>query len=155
MEKMSILELSNKVFTLEKSLREVLVDDESYWKDYIDVHETVYNYRDPEHRFLVTELGRISDNLIEAHKKLEYLKKQAKTPQSLHKNERGRYETENREYTCGDRVEYLADIRVDNEDGEPETMQEWRISRIEHDGNDYYIVGNSSSLEGILVRERE
>ena len=98
MEKMSILELKDKFFKLDEVLRDALVDDASFWNDYIDVHETVYNYRNPEHRFLVNQLGRISDNLIEAHKKLEYLKKQAKTPQSLHKNERGRYETENREY---------------------------------------------------------
>lgn len=125
------------------------------FQEYGDLSGIEYDPRDPEQRLLVSEYQRILELLGEAQGRLEYLQRPTGGLLPLHKNERGRYETTEREYTSGGGIEYLQDVEIYS-DGEPETVKEWRRSRVEHDGKDYYIVGERQTpLDGLIVRERE
>lgn len=124
------------------------------FQEYSDLSGIEWDPRDPEQRFLVSEYQRILERLEDVQMRLEYLQRPTGEPLPLRKNERGRYETAEREYTSGGGIEYLQTVDI-YPDGEPETATEWRKSRVEHDGKDYYIVGDRQTpLDGLIVRER-
>ena len=148
----NITELERRLYSLEGSLKSIL--EYADYNNYDDLSGVDYDPKDPEQRLLAHEFRRILDKLDAVQSTLAYLKRPKKAPLPLHKNARGRYETESREYTSGSGIEYLQDVEA-WPDGEPETVKEWRISRIEHNGHDYYIVANGATpLEGLTVRER-
>lgn len=68
----------------------------------------------------------------------------------IYQNSTGRYETASGyEYTCGYGIEYL---KVSEDEYEP---TQWCRSRVEHNGENYYIVGDTKmSLDGLTVRIR-
>lgn len=69
--------------------------------------------------------------------------KEIKNTGNLYKNQRGRYELNGTELTCGDRIELYV-------------VGKWVKTRIEHDNNDYYAVGHRDvNLNGIRARIRE
>ena len=106
------------------------------------------NYSDTsDERLYQDEFKGILERLEMVKGDIEYLKRPIKKTGVLHKNDRGRYETEFMEYTSGNGIEALI-----NED----EIVKWVVSRIEHNGKDYYIVGYSGiNLEGLEVRIRE
>ena len=64
-------------------------------------------------------------------------------------NAQGYYEDKYHEYHCGDGIEYYFYDDWDEK-------YKWRTSRIEHNGNRYYIVGNPNvELNGLRVRHRK
>lgn len=109
----------------------------------------------PEQFLLVEELRKVMLNISKASDTISYLQKPIKGEYVLHKNRRERYECTAHEYTCGNCIEYYA---YDDWNG----YYRWVISSVEHDGNDYYIVGskaissdgNGIPLEGLRVRIR-
>jgi hypothetical protein len=148
----TLQELERRLYALEGSLKSILKYAD--YENYYDLSGIDYDPRDPDQRLLAHEFRRILDRLEGVQCTLAYLKRPKKAPLPLYKNSRGRYETESREYTSGSGIEYLQEMEA-WPDGEPETVKEWKISRIEHNGQDYYIVANGATpLEGLLVRER-
>ncbi len=122
---------------------------------YDDLSDVEADLNNPEQLLLVDELRKVMQNISEASYTISYLQKPIKGEYVLHKNSGGRYECSAHEYTCGNCIEYYA---YDNW----EEHYRWIISRVEHDGDDYYIVGSKSlssdgnaiPLEGLRVRIR-
>lgn len=82
------------------------------------------------------------DRLYEINADILYLQKSVQSKGKLRKNSRGRYEIPDYEWTSGREIEAL----IENV---------WIHSRVEHNGEDYYIVGYSSiPMEGLAVRVR-
>lgn len=101
-----------------------------------------------DERFQLEQLSNALNSLQKFSDIMEYLKKPIKAEGMLYKNSSGRYELSEVEYTCGYSIEYL--IYDDFEERE-----EWRRSCIEHNGEDYYIVGDKNiKLDGLHVRVR-
>lgn len=109
----------------------------------------------PEQLLLVEELRKVMLNISEASDTISYLRKPIRGEYVLHKNSGGRYECEAHEYTGGNSIEYYA---YDDWNG----YYRWVIGSVEHNGDDYYIVGSKSlssdgnniPLEGLRVRIR-
>lgn len=122
---------------------------------YDDLSGVEADWNNPEQLLLVEELRKIMLNISEASYTIGYLQKPIKGEYVLHKNSGGRYECSAHEYTCGNCIEYYA---YDAWEGH----YRWVISSVEHDGNDYYIVGSKSlssdggyvPLEGLRIRIR-
>ena len=122
---------------------------------YDDLSEVEADLDNPEQLFLVEELCSAMKKIYEVSYTISYLEKPIKGEYVLHKNSNGRYECSAHEYTCGNCIEYYA---YDNWN----EHYRWIISSVEHDGDDYYIVGSKSlssdgnavQLEGLRVRIR-
>ncbi len=80
----------------------------------------------------------------------EYLDLEIKYESKLFPNDDDRYEMEKGDYfTCGSIIEYLSN------DDRYSDYPFWRKSKVESDGNKYYIVDEPKvSLSGLLVRVR-
>lgn len=127
---------------------------------YDDLSQIEADNNDPDQLLLIVELRRVMLNISDASDRISYLQKPIKGEYVLHKNSRGRYGCEAHEYTCGNSIEYYAydDWAYDDLGGH----YRWIISRVEHDGDDYYIVGSNSfssdgnniPLEGLRIRIR-
>lgn len=97
-------------------------------------------------------LGDVLEKLNSVRKTIQSVNAPVAYEETLHKNSSGRYEDSNgMEYTCGSRIEYYNPGNEEND--EPPA---WVFSRVEHDGDDYYIIANRSiSLDGLRIRVRE
>ena len=129
----------------------------STYDDYDDLSGLDIDYRDGEQLFLLEELQSIMRNLDEVRDKLAYLALPVREVSRLHRNESRRYETDGGHYyTSGSSIEFLKVEEIYNSDtGQYEDTPVWTVSRVEHDGTDYYIVtyGNVE-LSGLKVRVR-
>ena len=110
-------------------------------------------YKDsPDDRMMGNEIYRLLDKLTDIKKRIEYLKKPIIVEGVLRKNENNYYELISKGkvekvYHAGTPIEAL--IKDDDK-------LTWEITRVEHNGLDYYLVGNSGvKLEGLKVRIRE
>ena len=105
----------------------------------------------------VEEYEGILYKLDEMQSRMEYHTKSVKEVSRLHMNSQGRYETDGAHYyTSGSSIEFLKVEEIYNSDtGQYEDTPVWTVSRVEHDGTDYYIVtyGNVE-LSGLKVRVR-
>lgn len=91
---------------------------------------------------------------------MNYIRRPIKVEGALHKNANGRYEVQGIELSSGYGLEYLSlDDRHCryNDNDEYINTPYWVASRIEHDGQDYYIVGAKEfdTLENVRVRIRK
>jgi len=114
------------------------------------MNDVEINRNDPEQKFLRDEMSRVMGNLTDVLDTIEYLSKPIEEVGTLHMNSRGRYETEDEtELTCGYSLEAL--IYDDFDDS-----RYWAKTRIEHDGERYYLYGyKKTSLDGLKVRFRK
>jgi hypothetical protein len=89
------------------------------------------------------------NKLSDAKRRLDYLSKPVRFTGTLSRNSGGKYELKNGHYySSGNNIEAL----INDDDRE---YPYWIRSRVEHDGEDYYIVGfKDASLEGLTVRIR-
>lgn len=117
--------------------------------DYSEIDENIgYDEDDPEERLLENEIYKLLESLDAVKDRIDYLNLPILASGKLTKNKQGRYVLDAHEFHCGDRIEFLYydDINEKNE---------WSISTIEHDGNDYYAVGYKKfSLLGVTARLR-
>lgn len=90
-------------------------------------------------------LYQASDKISDAYRLLKTLDKPIRADGILVKNSNGRYEVNGIELTSGSSVEFFSD----DEDGGC-----YVPSRIEHNGEDYYIydLGRDENIEGVRVR---
>lgn len=117
---------------------------------YGDLSGVDIDHEDGEQLFLTEELREIMEKLSEVDRRLRYLSRPVQEVSRLHKDRSGRYETSNGHYyTSGQGIEALLP------EGYPE-VKCWVWTRVEHNGEDYYLVGhNDVSMDGLTVRVRE
>lgn len=108
----------------------------------------------PENALLRDSASKLMASLYEMHELLSYLDIPTHGVYSLKEMPGGRYGYHDNDgnphvFTCGARFEAL----VPDCEWDEEPM--WAVTRMEHDGSHYYIVGfNDVSLSGLPVRER-
>lgn len=143
---MNIQQLHNELSELNINIERILTQSG------FDIHNDLYDMEcgsDPDSLMLREELTDVLDHLDIASSILIYLNKRVAGEYTLHKKSNGRYGCEICEYSCGNRIEFYG------YDGDLEKYR-WYISRIEHDGNDYYIVGfRKVRLDGLKIRIRK
>lgn len=106
----------------------------------------------PDTRFLKESVELLLDPLGEMHSLLSYLETPASPEHVLERFNNGRYgyrdgNGSRREFSCGQTLE----ARITDSSG----CLLWVKTRMEHDGDDYFIMGHRSvPLTGLTVRER-
>jgi hypothetical protein len=126
-----------------KQLSEAIQNTEASWTNH-------YNQDDPEDLYLRTIFYKISDKLDDVISLSNYVFATVVGEGILRKNSLGHYECgESHYYTSGSPIEFLYYDKDDD-------RYEWCSSTVEHDGNDYYIVGYKDvkdvKMEGLKVR---
>lgn len=119
------------------------------YNDYDDLSGLDINRNDPEELFLVDELCTTTEHLADAVRNLKYIDLPIGVTGNLRKNGDGYFEMSGHVYHSGYGIEFLClDTNVDS--------KKWITSRVEHDGNDYYIVGYKDiKMQGLNVRIRK
>lgn len=104
---------------------------------------------DPNELMLLDTYRSIIDKLEGIHNQIEYLQKEIVDEGRLSKNSAGRYELPSGEYfTSGSPIEALIFDDWDE-------VEKWVTTRVEHNGDDYYLYGHSEvKMEGLLARKR-
>ena len=152
----NINDMIKEFHQLNASIKNVLAD--TRYKDLGDLSEISLDYENADQLLLLDEAYTILNQLQSVSADIDYLRRPVTHQGTLHKNSSGRYEIDDLELTSGHIVEYLAhddSHATFNEKGEYINVPYWRRGRIENNGTDYYIVGDSTlSLEGLQVRIR-
>lgn len=123
-----------------------------------DVHNQVQKMEDSicarnlstDERFVYDIIRSLEDSLGQIVYQLEYLKKQVVAEGILQKNRYGRYELGNYDFTSGSPIEVL----IYDEHYE---VDRWVKTRVEHNGEDYYLYDRSISkvpMQGLKARVR-
>ncbi len=147
-------EITAKMQELKKTI-DYLIRATNYEED--EQLEIKYNIDSPDDLQMMDEYRNILYRLEDVTHTLEYLSKPIAYESTLQIRPDGRYGTDRNYYTSGSAIEFLYYDEV--YDFETQTYKEvasWRSSRVEHDGNDYYIVGyRNVELSGLRVRVRK
>lgn len=153
---MTLVELTKELEQLRKEATNILEDTE--YEEYNDFSALGYERTDGEALLLVNEYRGIMERLSDIKWTLEYLNRPVDYTDTLRLNDNGRYETVNgrKYYSSGTGIEFEYSEEVYNSVTEDwENVKTWRISRVEHNGERYYIVGYSMvELDGLKVRVR-
>ena len=153
----TVKEIMTELSDLNVSIQKILYYSD--FENYDDLSGLDIDYASAEELYLVDEFRSILDKLSDVSHNLKYLQLPIKSEGVLHKNNNGRYEFNGIELSSGYPLEYLATddwhMRY-NDNGDYVMTPYWRHGRIEHNGNDYYIVGSDkdTNLEGLRVRIR-
>lgn len=139
------------MISIEKAYRQLLLLNENVKEiqksttgnsEINEIGELIELPKDAEEKFLYNFIIEILDKLEGFSSMIRYSQRPIYTSGVLHKNDRGRYEIKDYEWTCGKGIEALID-------------DTWICSRVEHNGKDYYIVGYQEiPMEGLYVRLR-
>ena len=122
---------------------------ESKFEEYDDLSGLNIDSNNEEQLLLQDELRDILGQLKKAKIGIDYLNRPIAYTGYLQKNSRGRYETEEKEYTSGNGIEVL--IYDDYYE-----KNRWVKTRVEHNAKDYYLVGYGDiSMQGLKVRIRK
>lgn len=142
---MNIKELQNSLNRLNSQIEKVLRESGF---DMCGELEIEYNREDPEEVMLWSEFSTMLTKLDDVSRNLKYLNRPIRRSGKLRKNSNGRYECDGYELTSGSSVEILVYDRY----GE---RYEWLATSIEHNGRDYYAVGDRDlDLDGVEARVR-
>ncbi|MFA9423389.1 MAG: DUF5348 domain-containing protein [Sedimentibacter sp.] len=144
----NINDITNAMNEVRTSIDRVM--NVSKYMEYDDLSDINIDYTDADQLLLVDEYRSILEKLESVNIRMKYLELPIKEVSTLHLNASGRYETENGySYTSGNIIEYL--VSDDYHD-----YPYWSISRVEHNGNDYYIVYDKElSMSRLKVRVRK
>lgn len=112
-------------------------------------NDGIYNSENPEEMYLRGMFYQIQGKLNDARRLIRFTVAPVLKEGVLHKRSDGRYGLQDGTYfTSGGSIEYLLT--------EPGGGARWVSSRVEHDGEDYCIVGRKGlSLQGLRVRVKE
>lgn len=117
--------------------------------NFFEMPEIESDMNQTDERFYISQLNSILESLYDVTRNINYLISDVIGDFILHKNEKGRYECEVREFVSGCSIEAL----IYDDFYEKPT---WVKTSIEHDGDDYYLVANKNiSLEGLKIRIRK
>ena len=121
----------------------------STYDEHADLRGLHADRKDSDQLFLLNELRSIMRKLAVTGSSIEYLFRPVRENGFLHRDESGEYVTgQGYSYRIGSLIEVL--LR-DDYDGVPY----WVLTKVEHDGEDYYLVGYEDiPLEGLRVRVR-
>lgn len=152
----NIRDIFNEIEELNLKIKQILYHSE--FDNYDDLSALNYNNSNPDDLLLLDELRSMLTKLEEISHTINYLSRPVKKEGFLHKNRNGRYEMNGHEFSSGCGIEYLATddwhCRYD-ENGNYVQTPYWCASRVEHNGEDYYIVGTKNiDLERLRVRIR-
>lgn len=131
----------------------VQLEQQSTYDKYEDCSGLFINPDNPDDMQKWHTLENIMDKLNDVRKTIQYLNAPVDYEDKLHLNGSGRYEdSHGMEYTSGTAIEFLHPG-----DEEADIPSEWIWSRVEHNGTDYYIVGQSYDLrmDGLRTRIRK
>ena len=151
----TLKDLQEEMYKLSFQLTKVFAVSHYTYAD--DLSEIKYNKKNPEDLLLVDEYRSILEKLSDVRRELRYLESPIAYTDTLVKLEDGRYETQEHEafYFSGSMIEFLTTDEV-MIDGHFKEVPCWRISRLEYDNDDYYIVGYKDvNLNGLTVRFRK
>lgn len=136
----------DKVYSLVNSLLPEL----EYLGSTVHVDSNVeFDRNNPDEVQAYRELVWIMSKLYNVFDRLTWFHKPVTSAYELtYNSDSDRYECDYHEFHCGDGIEFM----YYNDDQE---CYEWRCSRIEHNGDHYYIYGYGDvSLDGLKVRFR-
>lgn len=149
MKQITVQELDKMLRTLGKSIKEVVkltgfeeYEDWSCIKNYDDIIN-------PNEIQLLDEYQTVMHQLCDILHVIEYQQRRIIGEGVLSLNAQGYFEDEYHEYHCGHGIEFYFYDEWDEK-------WKWRTSRIEHNGERYYIVNNPDvELNGLRVRHRK
>lgn len=125
----------------------------SYYEELSNVNCDITN---PNELQLMDEFTLMMEKLSDVYYRLDYLHRPINFEDTLRLNSDGRYETNNERmcYASGQTIEFCSTKEILNQ-GHCIDAGVWIISRIEHNGSGYYIVGYPDvSLQDLCVRVR-
>ena len=121
----------------------------STYKEYDDLSGLDIDFTDGEQLLLWEELRLITDKLADAQERIAYLTRPIVETCRLRKGTSGKYRTaQGVFYNCGSSIEALVT-------DEYHDVPYWTRTVVEHNGEDYYLVGYKGlSMSGLTVRIR-
>ncbi len=138
---------------LEKMVElKIQIDDilrSSTYDEHADLSGLHVDRKDSDQLFLLKELRSIMRKLADTGCSIEYIFRPVREVGSLHQNEGGEYVTgQGYPYRSGSLIEVL--LQDDSQE-----VPCWVLTKVEHDGENYYLVGYEDiSMEGLNVRVR-
>lgn len=123
--------------------------DVTTYDEHADLRGLHADHKDSEQLFQLRELQAIMRKLADISDSIEYLSRPIQENSILYKDESGEYRTERGYcYRSGLLIEVLLQ-------GNPNEVPCWVQTRVEYDGEDYYLVGyDDIPMEGLRVRVR-
>ena len=130
----------------------IQIDDilrSSTYDAHADLRGLHVDRKDSDQLFLLKELRSIMRKLADTGCSIEYIFRPVREVGSLHQNEGGEYVTgQGYPYRSGSLIEVL--LQDDSHE-----VPCWTLTKVEHDGEGYYLVGyEESHMEGLNVRVR-
>lgn len=121
----------------------------STYTDYDDLSGLDIDFADGEQLLLLDELRRITDQLADVQEYISYLTRPVTEVSRLRKGTAGKYRTaKGHFYDCRSSIEAL--VTDDYHE-----VPYWTRTVVEHNGEDYYLVGHKGlSMKGLTVRVR-
>lgn len=109
--------------------------------------EFEYNYDNPEEKYQHDTVSTIVSKLVDVQRQIKWMNKLVISEGVLVKNNNNRYEIQ------GTEIEFSSGSPLDVWNNE---WNQWETSRIEHNGEDYYIVslGKNKPISGLKVRKK-
>ena len=123
--------------------------DATTYDDHADLRGLNADQKDSDQLFQLRELQAIMGKLADISDSIAYLFRPVQEISTLHKDENGEYRTEKGYcYRSGILIEVLIQ-------GDSNEIPRWVQTRVEHDGEDYYLLGHDDiPMEGLRVRVR-
>lgn len=142
-------EILNELKALAHTIREM--EKATTYDVYGDCSGLNTDGADPDSVEMEYGLAGIMEHLYQARMGIERLSSPVQYESRLYKNSAGKYEDNHGKlYSCGSAIEFF-----DKGDPDCGARARWIISRVEHDGNNYYIVGyRHLPLDRALTRVR-
>ena len=121
----------------------------STYSDYDDLSGLDIDFADGEQLLLLEELRRITDRLADVQEYISYLTRPVAEESRLSKGTAGKYRTaKGHFYGCRSSIEALVT-------DEYHEVPYWTRTTVEHNGEDYYLVGYKGlSMDDLRVRVR-
>lgn len=118
--------------------------------DFSEIDENIgYDETSQEERLLENEIYKALEDLDSINRKIKYLQLPILVQGQLKRNKQGRYVLGDHEFHCGEPIEVLLYDEFSD-------RYDWSISRMEHNGKDYYASGNyDKCLNNVTARIRE
>ena len=119
------------------------------YDEHADLRGLHADHKDSNQMFQLREMRRIMEKLADVGGSIEYLFRPVQETSTLHRDENGEYRTEKGYcYRSGSLIEAL--LQEDSQEAPC-----WVQTKVEHDGEDYYLMGYEDiPMEGLNVRVR-
>lgn len=148
-EKITIQELDSMLQKLRFPIREAIKKSEFEYCDDLSALKDFDKIKSPDEFQLIDEYRNALNHLCMAYYIIDYLNCPVDEESTLFLNSQGNFECSFRTFHCGDRIEFYCYDEFDEK-------YKWYISRVEHDGEKYYIVRHRNvNMNGLRVRCRK